>query len=295
MLPVLPRGLPITELGLPAVLLRKITTDGVIEDTFDLRCLSADALRNVWNLTTANFERLNVALEQKGLAPMPLPDGSKPTRAVQPGCTEPGQYEGTTCGMVRMKGKRKCAWHWLLGLPIEKQIHYADARAESARALEGHVERSRVPEREWPAGGRWCADCQGFIPWCYITGSRCRAHASKASHASRIKAVYNLTREDFERLLAFQNGRCYICGQLPGKKRLAVDHDHRTQEVRGLLCANDEWGCNVSLRRLLNSEDMARRALEYVTMSPLRRMQAQLEDAPPPAPPAEAYNPWAGS
>jgi hypothetical protein len=87
-----------------------------------------------------------------------------------------------------------------------------------------------------------------------------------------IKRVYDFTQEDYQALLAWQGGRCYICRQVPRVRRLAVDHDHRTGEVRGLLCANDDWGCNVSLRRLLNSEAMAKRAYDYVAKSPLQRM-----------------------
>jgi hypothetical protein len=180
-----------------------------------------------------------------------------------------------------MKGKRKCGWHVLAGMPIEKQIFIADRRGEANRRQPGHVERVRVPADEWPAGTRWCSECQGFIPLEYVTSTKCKAHASRAAHASRLKAVYDITREEYEQLLAFQGGRCYVCRQLPQSKRLAVDHDHRTGAVRGLLCANDEWGCNVSLRRLLNSLDMAQRALEYVTLSPFDRMRLQMNDGQP--------------
>ncbi len=41
-----------------------------------------------------------------------------------------------------------------------------------------------------------------------------------------------------------QNGRCYICGthQIYLNKALAVDHDHKTGVVRGLLCGNHNIG-----------------------------------------------------
>lgn len=291
--PLHPRGYPLTELGLPPALLRRLMVDDVVTDTFDLRVLHPDALKQFWGLTTDHFVRINKALEEKGLHPMSLPTGAV-VRAPNASklCPEPGLVEGQTCGMTKMKGKRKCAWHVLAGMPIEKQIHYADKRGEANRARDGHVERMRVPADEWPAGTRWCSECQSFIPLVYVTGTKCKAHASRASHASRIKAVYDLTQEDYEALLKFQGGRCYICRQLPQKKRLAIDHDHRTNAVRGLLCANDEWGCNVSLRRLLNSIDMAQRALEYVTMSPYDRMRSEMVPDEL-TPPSDAWNPFA--
>lgn len=51
-----------------------------------------------------------------------------------------------------------------------------------------------------------------------------------------------VTDEMYAALLDRQGGVCAICGKPPkeGGRRLDVDHDHRTGEVRGLLC----WTCN---------------------------------------------------
>ena len=42
----------------------------------------------------------------------------------------------------------------------------------------------------------------------------------------------------YERLLAEQGGRCAItgCARTPKTRRFHIDHDHRTGQVRGLLC-----------------------------------------------------------
>lgn len=47
-----------------------------------------------------------------------------------------------------------------------------------------------------------------------------------------------MTEDDYAWLLDFQDGVCAICSRKPkaGGKRMAVDHDHRTGRVRGLLC-----------------------------------------------------------
>ena len=57
--------------------------------------------------------------------------------------------------------------------------------------------------------------------------------------------TYGITLEQYDEMFAAQEGRCAICNrpEFEQKRRLAVDHDHETGEVRELLCD----ACNVSL------------------------------------------------
>lgn len=105
--------------------------------------------------------------------------------------------------------------------------------------------KSRVPERQWPDGERWCSGCQSFVPLQDVPkgSSRCKPCASSASHGAMIEKTYGLTAEGYAELLKAQGGKCAICRNKPGKKRLAVDHDHKTGAVRGLLCGR----CNHEL------------------------------------------------
>lgn len=57
-----------------------------------------------------------------------------------------------------------------------------------------------------------------------------------AQRAFDLKRNYGLTIEQYDALLASQGGLCAICKATPGNKRLAVDHNHETGVVRGLLC-----------------------------------------------------------
>ena len=65
---------------------------------------------------------------------------------------------------------------------------------------------------------------------------------------------YGLSVEDYGKILENQKGVCALCGQLPGKKSLRVDHDHSCcpgektcgKCIRGLLCAN----CNLAMERI---------------------------------------------
>jgi hypothetical protein len=56
-----------------------------------------------------------------------------------------------------------------------------------------------------------------------------------------LNAKYGLTPEDFDRLLEEQHGACAVCGREMGAD-LHVDHDHKTNEVRGLLCGSCNRG-----------------------------------------------------
>jgi len=62
--------------------------------------------------------------------------------------------------------------------------------------------------------------------------------------AHHINKKFGLSTEQYETMLAAQGGHCVLCPQsdLP-EKRLAVDHDHKTGQFRGLSCGR----CNVSL------------------------------------------------
>lgn len=51
-----------------------------------------------------------------------------------------------------------------------------------------------------------------------------------------VKKVYGIDGDQYDALLDLQAGGCAVCGGKPKSKRLAVDHDHRTGAVRGLLC-----------------------------------------------------------
>jgi hypothetical protein len=51
-----------------------------------------------------------------------------------------------------------------------------------------------------------------------------------------LQRTYGITARQYAAMFKMQWGRCAICGKKPTKRRLHVDHDHRTHVVRGLLC-----------------------------------------------------------
>ncbi len=81
---------------------------------------------------------------------------------------------------------------------------------------------------------------------CILTDKRDRyatQGGDRISHAQVLREKYELTPDDYARMLAAQDGLCAICskpevarGRGGAPRRLAVDHDHHTNAVRQLLC-----------------------------------------------------------
>lgn len=60
------------------------------------------------------------------------------------------------------------------------------------------------------------------------------------SREYQLKRRYGITIAQYEELLKSQGSKCAVCFRKPEvfNKKLAVDHDHRTGEIYGLLCTN---------------------------------------------------------
>lgn len=77
-----------------------------------------------------------------------------------------------------------------------------------------------------------------------------------------------ITEAQYAAMLQKQNGVCAIChkpewakgGKFQEVRDLAVDHDHATNAVRGLLCAR----CNTAIGLFLDDPIVCRLAAEYL-------------------------------
>jgi hypothetical protein len=131
-----------------------------------------------------------------------------------------------------------------------------------------------------------CKDCRseaseagGIIPkrGAPHPGPRCTTHhrawkrAQKArTRDNRVCRVYGLAPGDYERLRASQGGICAVCGKWSGRngrtKALAVDHDHESGEVRGLLCST----CNRTIGEYRDNPELFVRMANYLLRPPAR-------------------------
>jgi Recombination endonuclease VII len=90
-----------------------------------------------------------------------------------------------------------------------------------------------------------------------------RREQDKQNYYGMSAAEYDLL---YDRLFEQQNGLCRICGTDNPRNqwgRFAMDHDHRTKEVRGLLC----HPCNRALGMFKDDVGLLACAIDYLQSS----------------------------
>jgi len=88
---------------------------------------------------------------------------------------------------------------------------------------------------------------------------------------------YGLTLEQYKAMKAKSNNTCYICGKPPtNKKALHIDHNHKTGQVRGLLC----FLCNRYLIGKMGDEEncvqLFLKASSYLAGKPILKKRKQI-------------------
>ena len=89
-----------------------------------------------------------------------------------------------------------------------------------------------------------------------------KSHDPNRALNNKLKRLYNITLEDYDNMLEAQDYKCAICSSTdPGKQgRFVVDHNHETEEVRGLLC----WSCNVGIGHMKDDPNVLLSAAQYL-------------------------------
>lgn len=85
-----------------------------------------------------------------------------------------------------------------------------------------------------------------------------RGPVKKSRRHYRLTQRYGIGVDEVERLIERQGGVCPIC-RAAGPAH--VDHDHVTEAVRGILCAD----CNTGMGQLRDDPWVMRRAIEYLS------------------------------
>lgn len=154
----------------------------------------------------------------------------RPVAAFPPSYAARGSGECGTCISKRSAARRR--------KPGVRERENADVRERYAdeEVRSAHLSRQAQYRKRNPA-----------VPW-----------------NSHLRRTYGISAADYDAMLKAQGGGCAICGKTHASKgvrnRFAVDHDHTTGRVRGILC----HGCNRAIGILGDDTDGVRRALIYL-------------------------------
>ncbi len=110
-----------------------------------------------------------------------------------------------------------------------------------------------------------CCRCLQLLPACNFghsgrTKDKLAPHCEDCCKDMALRRNFGISLEEYKEKLVLQNGGCFICGQKPRKRQLAVDHNHATGQVRSLLCNL----CNRLVGCAREQPEILRRAATYI-------------------------------
>lgn len=94
--------------------------------------------------------------------------------------------------------------------------------------------------------------------------------------ARNLRAKYGLTVQEWQRLLESQDEKCQICKKDLTTKNTHVDHDHVTDQIRGLLC----FECNTGIGKFHDNIEWLLAAVAYL-QSPYPEVTLRSRDLSP--------------
>lgn len=98
------------------------------------------------------------------------------------------------------------------------------------------------------------------------TTAYAKEHPEQHTYDTYLRSRYGISGVDYAAMLEKQRGVCAVCGQAEvavfrGRlKRLAVDHDHKTGKIRGLLCLQ----CNSALGIVRDDAELLHKLAAYL-------------------------------
>jgi len=103
--------------------------------------------------------------------------------------------------------------------------------------------------------------CSEHKRWTEENQEKVRSYRAKDPHTLKKRcARHGITEEEFWSLYEEQDGTCPVCDRAIEAKGSAIDHNHETGDVRGILCKN----CNRALGLLGDSPETMARAESYL-------------------------------
>ena len=130
-------------------------------------------------------------------------------------------------------------------------------RKETDTCTRGHD--MSVYRKFHPNGDSYCSACKKirYKKFCKEQPDR----LARYNRVSKLRKAYGIDIKGYNAILDAQGGVCAICKcECLSGRHLAVDHDHETGDVRGLLCSR----CNTAIGLLRDDETLFTKAIEYL-------------------------------
>lgn len=150
------------------------------------------------------------------------------------------------------------------------QVHFAIHRFGLKRDRNTRSERLLTALKNRKHASRPCRHCG--VAYEPASGAQvyCSECAPTKVFCRRIQN-YGVGKREFDAMFQAQNGLCAICDKPLGEENVAVDHDHETLQIRGLLCRP----CNLRLA-VVEDTKFVERATAYLQCS-FRATQSTVE------------------
>jgi hypothetical protein len=181
-----------------------------------------------------------------------------PAKNVRAGSRAGGSGDTDGYRYIRLEGEEvtdgRLAWFYMTGEWPDRRIRFKngdkkDCRFDNLQVSQG---TGNVSEFDTRADYMKAHREQNPVFW-------------RKTHLQR---RFNLSLEDYNKMLDAQGGKCAICLQPETQKRagklkaLSVDHSHITGAIRGLLCSD----CNTGIGKLKDSTEILMNAVEYLKL-----------------------------
>lgn len=150
----------------------------------------------------------------------------------------------------RVYCSRKCR----NGYDSKLRVHGDSKECTQCHLIKSFSDYHKLANRPLGLNAR-CRDCRSNIAKeRFIRNREAESHKRRYQH---IKSRYGLSPEEYDAMCEIQDGKCAICQR---SRPLTIDHNHKTDAVRGLLC----YSCNSFIGMAQDNIEILQKAIEYL-------------------------------
>jgi hypothetical protein len=167
-------------------------------------------------------------------------------------------------GWKTLESQREYAKKWRDKNKEHKLAYDRKWRKEHSGSIQLSSKKSRIKNREkrteynrmWVENNK-DASLKYGREWRMKNKNKC----SESCWKSSLKRNFGMSHLDYNKKLSEQGGVCAVCGGInKGGRKLAVDHNHKNNLVRGLLCSR----CNLVIGSIYEDITILHKMIKYL-------------------------------